>query len=472
MIVRTRNSVLKVKKGVDFMDNVKKQIEKVFKTFVEGTLIEQDFEKSLSVISDDVIGIGMGSQGCVSSKEDLIKILKDGRLSAGKIKTTVVYEKMQIRCYNESFGTICGILRIQTIENGEIVKSSLGQMLSVRKEKGKWWIYAVQATPLFNEIEEMEAYPIKFAENALEKYRQQEQIAKNAQNDSVAIYRVNYTKGVFEDAILKSDMVIAVEKGESYEKTLLQATLRRLNDDDGYLFFSTFSISNIIKQYQDGKTEVAMEYLMHLPKRQAKWMKTVVRLYMDKNDKSLKGYLYVFDINDKKLKELALQYRAEHDAMTDLLNKKYAEIKIEEKLKNISIDGGGVFFMIDLDYFKEINDNYGHQEGDTVIKKTAKYINELIGKEDIAGRVGGDEFCIYFQGKLSCDKVEEKANLLCKQINSIYPSGKAKTSCSIGIVYCNSPKLTFKEVYKRADEALYVQKKNGRNGYAILPLDK
>ncbi len=448
-----------------------KRIEEIFKIFVESTLIEHNTEKSLSVISDDVIGIGMGNQGIVSGKEDLINILNDGKVDSSGTKTSVSYEKIQIRCYEDRYGSICGILNIKTMENGKTIKSSLGQMLGVKKEDGKWWIYAVQATPLFNEIEEMEAYPIKFAESALEKYRQQEQIAKDAQKDSVAIYRVNFTDGVFENSVLKNDMVIPVEAGESYEKIMLMASRQRLSEDDGYRFVSTFSIGNIIKQYQNGQTEVSMDYEMNLPESKPVWMRTVIRLYMDKTDKNLKGYLYVFDIDEDKRKELDLQYRAEHDSMTELYNKKYVEIKIEEKLKNISVNDRGAFFMLDLDHFKNINDSYGHQEGDAVIKKTSDFINGLTRKDDIAGRLGGDEFCIYFHGKLTLETVKERAELLCGQIRSIHPSEKARTSCSIGIAYCCRSGLTFKDVYKKADEALYLQKENGRDGYTILKLD-
>lgn len=448
-----------------------KRIEETFKIFVESTLIEHNAEKSLSVISDDVIGIGMGNQGIVSGKEDLINILNDGKADSNEAKTSVSYEKIQIRCYEDRFGSICGILNIKTRENGKTIKSSLGQMLSVRKEDGKWWIYAVQATPLFNEIEEMEAYPIKFAESALEKYRQQEQIAKNAQKDSVAIYRVNFTDGVFEDSVLKNDMVIPVEKGEAYEKIMLQSSRQRLSEDEGFRFVSTFSIGNIIKQYQTGRTEVSMDYEMHLPEGKSVWMRTVIRLYMDKTDEHLKGYLYVFNIDEDKRKEIDLQYRAEHDSMTDLYNKKYVEIKVEEKLKDISANDRGAFFMLDLDHFKDINDSYGHQEGDAVIRMTADYINGLTRRDDIAGRLGGDEFCIYFHGELTLETIKERADLLCGQIRSIHPSEEVRTSCSIGIVYCSRPGLTFKEVYKKADEALYLQKEKGRNGYTILLIE-
>lgn len=450
------------------MINEWKEIEAVFKTFVEGTLVDHNTQKSLSVISDDVIGIGMGNQGVVSGKEDLIRILSDGKVDAEETITTVSYEKIQIRCYENRFGSICGVLKIKTTGNGEMVESSLGQMMGVRKEHGKWLVYAVQATPLFNEIEEMEAYPIKFAENALEKYREQEQIARDAQKDSLAIYRVNFTRGIFESSVLKNDMVIATEEGESYEKAVFQSARRHLSEEEGYRFISTFSLGNIIKLYNSGQTEVSMEYEMFLQNRESVWMRTVIKLYMDKTDENLKGYLYVFNIDEEKRKKIELLNRVERDPMTDLYNKNYSEIKIGERLKSISPTEQGAFFMVDLDHFKRINDTYGHQRGDEVIKGAAKLIKELIRKEDIAGRLGGDEFCIYFQGEISPELVRKKAERLCAQIRTMIPSEKTGTSCSIGIVYCKSPNLTFQEIYKKADEALYQQKKNGRNGYTVL----
>ena len=123
--------------------------------------------------------------------------------------------------------------------------------------------------------------------------------------------------------------------------------------------------------------------------------------------------------------------------------------------------------MLDLDNFKNINDTYGHQEGDKVIQKAADCIKAVIRRDDVAGRLGGDEFCIYFHGEITAKIVAERACRLCQEIRSIIPAEGAGISCSIGIVYCNSPKLTFQEIYKWADEALYQQKNNGRDGYTI-----
>lgn len=446
-----------------------KKIERVFKTFVEGTLIEHDASKSLSVIADDVIGIGMGNQGIVTGKEDLKRILNDGKTEEETSTTEVFYEKMQIRCYENRYGSICGVLRIKTTSNGETVESSLGQMLAVRKEAGRWLVYTVQATPLFDEIEEMEAYPIKFAESALEKYRQQEQIAKDAQKDSIAIYRVNFTRGVFEDCVVKNDMVILVDPGDQYEKAMFQSAMRYLSEEERYRFITTFSLGNIIKHYESGQTELSMEYEMILAEGRSVWLRTLIRLYMDKKDENLKGYLYVVDIDEDKRKKLELQRRAEHDPMTDLYNKKYSEVRINEKLKQVSPINQGAFLMIDLDHFKDINDKYGHQEGDRVIRETAKSMKRVIRKGDIAGRIGGDEFCIYIHGELTSGQILEKAEMICRGIREIIPSGDKETgiSCSIGIVVCTSPDMTFEEIYRKADQALYIQKNSGRNGYTI-----
>ena len=450
------------------MTDDEKGIEYVFKVFVEGTLVEHDVQKSLSVISDDVIGIGMGNQGVVSGKDDLIRILGDGKSDASESTTTISYEKIQIRCYGGQFGNICGILKIQTTGNTGTVNSFLGQMMGVRKENDRWLVFAVQATPVFNEIEEMEAYPIKFAESALEKYRQQEQIAKEAQKNSAAIYKVNFTKAVFEDSVLKNDVVIPVKIGESYENTIFRSAWNHLSEEERYLFVKKFSLGNIFHTYNSGQTELSMEYEMLRSASDTHWMRTVIRLYMDKTDGNLKGYLYVFDIDKEKRKEIELQNRAERDPMTDLYNKKYSEIKIEEKIKNISPTNRGVFFMIDFDHFKKINDTYGHNEGDRVIREASKYMTRLVRRGDIVGRLGGDEFCIFFHGLLTAEIVEEKAEQLCREIRTIIPSGEVRTSCSIGIVPCDSPDLTFQDVYKKADVALYKQKEKGRDGYMIL----
>lgn len=303
--------------------------------------------------------------------------------------------------------------------------------------------------------------------NDMEAYHQQEQIAQNAFVNSVAIYLVNFTKGIFESATLKSDIVVQTEKGEPYEGVVLWQARKHLKEEERYQFISKFSLGNVLNAFQNRETELSMDYEMIVSEEKSVWMRTIIKLYVDKSNEDLKGYLYVIDIDKEKRHELELQSKLELDTMTGLYNKKSTELKIALKLKAAYAAATSCFFMIDLDHFKVVNDTYGHQEGDKVIKRTAECMISLLRENDIAGRLGGDEFCIYFQDNITNEEVSAKATQLCEYVRSLIPSKENAISCSIGIVFCPGSDLTFDEIYQNADEALYQQKKNGRDGYTI-----
>lgn len=449
------------------MSNAKEQIISVFKEFVVAALIEHDMQKVLNLVTDDVIGIGMGAQGVVSCKADLSRIIGDEKPAEDSSTTELECNNIQVRCYEERYATICVVLKVKLTEAQETVVSTLGQNMSMRKVGEQWKIYALQATPLFEQIDELEAYPIKFAENVLEAYRQQEQMAQNAFADNMAIYQVNYTKGIFESAILKNDIMVHTEKGESYESVIFGQARKHLKEEQRYEFISKFSLGNVLSAYQNGETELSMDYEMIVSEEKSVWMRTVIKLYVDKSDKNLKGYLYVIDIDKEKRYELELQGKLELDTMTGLHNKKSSELKIASRLNAAYAATNSCFFMIDLDHFKTVNDTYGHQEGDRVIKKTAEGILALLRENDIAGRLGGDEFCIYFQDNIIYEEVTSKADLLCEYVRKLIMSRDNAISCSIGIVFCSGAELSFDEIYQKADQALYQQKRNGKDGYTI-----
>lgn len=451
------------------MQDEKDGIIALFQEFMQQVLIEHQIDKVLDSIADDIIGIGMGTQGIVSTREDVIRIATNDKTSEGE-SPNISYENMQVRCFDHQYATVCGVMKISSKIDGKQIESSLGQLMNLRKVDGRWIIYTMQATPLFHEIEEMEAYPIKFAENVLEKYRQQEQIARIAQQNSIGIYRINFTKGCCEDSVIRNDLLIHAQRGDLYEEKLFESARRYLDDDDRYRFLSLFTIGNIFKEFNLGKTELSMEYQMRSPYK-AIWLKTMVKLYIDKADQELKGYLYVIDIDKEKTKELELKNDAELDSLTGLYNRRYVESNINQLLKHTCDHEQGAFFMIDLDHFKSINDTYGHKKGDDILKRTAACMQSIIRKQDVAGRLGGDEFCIYFQGELTMDTVLQKAETLCQNIRKILKNKEIGSSCSIGIVLCKNPAFTFDVVYHQADQALYIQKKKGRDGYTFFSSD-
>ncbi|APA71020.1 GGDEF domain-containing protein [Janthinobacterium sp. 1_2014MBL_MicDiv] len=120
------------------------------------------------------------------------------------------------------------------------------------------------------------------------------------------------------------------------------------------------------------------------------------------------------------------------------------------------------FLMIDIDDFKQINDVYGHDVGDEVLKKIAGVIAELSG-EHLCGRLGGEEFAVIYQGE---------KNAACAFAAQLVDSVEAafvperKVSVSIGVAELLK-EVDLSHSYRRADESLYLAKKNGKNRYVL-----
>ncbi|MBE5940279.1 MAG: EAL domain-containing protein [Lachnospiraceae bacterium] len=156
----------------------------------------------------------------------------------------------------------------------------------------------------------------------------------------------------------------------------------------------------------------------------------------------------------------------EVDPLTKVLNKATATKKIEESIKP---DEPGALFILDVDNFKLVNDNLGHLFGDEVLANVAKAIKKLFRYDDIVGRIGGDEFIVYMRNINSLEEVEHKAQKVCEAIAKIYIGEKKNfnISTSVGIVLVPRDGVKYKEVFEKADNAMYYSKNNGKNRYTI-----
>lgn len=172
------------------------------------------------------------------------------------------------------------------------------------------------------------------------------------------------------------------------------------------------------------------------------------------------------NINDIKITEEKLK----QNALIDPLSKVYNRAPAIEKITNIldrrkTSDPPCALIVLDIDNFKNINDTYGHIYGDAVISMAAGSVKSVIDKEDIIGRFGGDEFFVYIE---NADKeyIEKKLNDICSSILKMRldKNNKSDISCSIGVAV-NDAALSYDELFKRADSALYVAKRNGKNRF-------
>jgi len=166
-----------------------------------------------------------------------------------------------------------------------------------------------------------------------------------------------------------------------------------------------------------------------------------------------------------------IQKLAAIDALTGLLNRRYGMIRLKEEYSRaLRTEGFLAIIMFDIDYFKKINDTYGHIAGDRVLIHISRLAKGLLREGDIFIRYGGEEFCVVLPGASSEDayKMAERIRIAIQDSSVFYAEYELKVTISLGIA--SFPELSVKdeqELLKAADEALYISKNSGRNKSSI-----
>lgn len=164
-------------------------------------------------------------------------------------------------------------------------------------------------------------------------------------------------------------------------------------------------------------------------------------------------------------RDAKVKIEASRDHLTGLNNRRAAEIKINQFIMNK--EKKGAFFIMDIDNFKLVNDNFGHIAGDYVLKKMATVLLENARDSDIVCRLGGDEFVIFFKGVIQRDFLKRKAEKLISDFTVIRSLDETmkETSLSIGIALLGIDGEDFEHLYVKADKSLYYVKQNGKGSY-------
>ncbi|MFI0458334.1 MAG: GGDEF domain-containing protein [Candidatus Thiodiazotropha endolucinida] len=173
------------------------------------------------------------------------------------------------------------------------------------------------------------------------------------------------------------------------------------------------------------------------------------------------------DISARKETEERLKQQATHDPLTGLYNRKELETRLTREIARcIRYNHRLSVFMLDIDHFKRVNDQYGHQIGDTVLTNLTSLLERSIRKSDFSARYGGEEFVIVLS-ETPLDQAKDLAERLRKQVadHSIRLENNAEINLTISIGVATYPDHaeSLKELLKAADMAMYAAKKAGRN---------
>jgi len=175
------------------------------------------------------------------------------------------------------------------------------------------------------------------------------------------------------------------------------------------------------------------------------------------------------DITDNVNLMKELENAAYIDALTGLYNRKhFTELATVDIERAVRLNQSIYSVMLDLDFFKNVNDTFGHAAGDVVLKATAGIIRQTIRAYDLLGRYGGEEFVLLLTALEATEAHKLMERIRENMENSIicYESDEIKITCSIGLAKFTETD-TLETAVKKADEALYAAKNGGRNQVRI-----
>ena len=180
------------------------------------------------------------------------------------------------------------------------------------------------------------------------------------------------------------------------------------------------------------------------------WCKLDYQVVFDDNENVIAMIGYMQDIHEEYSKRLDLEQQAQRDSMTKLYNRATTERLINEQLATIKEREKGVLFLLDVDNFKQLNDNLGHLAGDKYLKGVSEAVSNAFRSSDVVGRIGGDEFVVFARDEdmeSIRDKLEEAGDYLAERGYHV----------SIGLCRQERP-IDMDTLVKQAEAHMYTEK--------------
>ncbi|MGJ0356883.1 GGDEF domain-containing protein [Aliarcobacter cryaerophilus] len=283
-----------------------------------------------------------------------------------------------------------------------------------------------------------------------------------------------------QDEIMKIDAIF--EKfSVNYEKFASKHIMQDFYEKLRELQRAWIELKNILASYEKNQTEDIREQIYN--KSENVWKISVETLTVAENlyENKINSFGSIFAILlidfslviiviliiNKNIR-LNLEIVASTDTLTNIGNRNRYNEAIEIYLNLFKKYNKKIaYILLDIDFFKSINDNFGHDKGDDVLIKSTKVILTNIKKDDLFCRVGGEEFVIVSENINTKDELEKFANKIRTSVENFDFELERKVTISLGATFIEKDD-TKHSLFKRADEALYISKNSGRNRVTIL----
>lgn len=234
-----------------------------------------------------------------------------------------------------------------------------------------------------------------------------------------------------------------------------------VSEEDKEQYKHYLNIDYMKKMYEKGIATQKYSFRRYV-ERELRWMQLVIHVFQDRYSENMYALLYLKDIDAEKKRELAQEYAAKRDPLTNVYNRSVFEREVTDYMEKDQYSEGALL-ILDIDDFKMVNDKFGHLKGDETLKLLTSVLKSTFRSEDIVGRLGGDEFLVFVKGVSRRDILDRRMKELFEklELNQDIPM-----TCSVGISLIRTKNFQYEEEVKKADAALYMSKKKGKNQYS------
>ncbi len=247
--------------------------------------------------------------------------------------------------------------------------------------------------------------------------------------------------------------------GASYE-----AFLNAVHPEDRALVDLAF------RQAVENRAPYSIEHRLVLPDGRIRYVHHKGETLCDERGQPLRSIGTLQDITEQKLTQERIEHMAHFDALTNLPNRALFYDRLRHAISEARRDAGGLTLLfMDLDGFKQVNDNMGHHAGDLVLIGVAQRLVECVRESDTVSRLGGDEFTVILRGMHLQEEVVAVAEKIIRAFAAPFDlEGKrADIGISIGVARYTEEADNEDDLVRRADEAMYAAKSAGKNTYRI-----
>ncbi|MFO7728365.1 MAG: diguanylate cyclase, partial [Desulfonatronovibrio sp.] len=295
----------------------------------------------------------------------------------------------------------------------------------------------------------------KEAENKLKKISQEYEKVFNGTQEAMFLVKVEDSQTF---RFIRNNMAHQKATGIPLDKLREKTPEDLLGEEPG---------RKIVSNYQrclDAGKSISYEERLSLPGGERLWFTTLTPVFEDERISFIVGSAR--DITQQKIAQDRLRYLATTDELTDLWNRRYFMDAVQKEIAR-SRRYGHTFslIMLDIDYFKMINDKFGHSAGDKVLQDLASILKRHFRQVDVPGRFGGEEFAVILP-QTKVDQAYQIAERLREYVENNpvnYEGHKLSFTISLGVAQYEQDMSSEDELFKMADDALYVAKNKGRN---------